>query len=122
MPSIFVVGDEKQSIFSFQGARPDIVKISYQYFKNKAGEQLQNISLNNSFRSTKSILEAVDALFLYEKERYGKMITKADNYHQHQSFKFNQKGLIGKVELWERVKKIKNEKNTKEDVSSMRQS
>ncbi len=116
MPSIFVVGDEKQSIFSFQGARPDIVKISYQYFKNKAGEQLQNISLNNSFRSTKSILEAVDALFLYEKERYGKMITKADNYHQHQSFKFNQKGLIGKVELWERVKKIKNKKNTKEEV------
>ena len=116
MPSIFVVGDEKQSIFSFQGARPDIVKISYQYFKNKAGEQLQNISLNNSFRSTKSILEAVDALFLYEKERYGKMITKADNYHQHQSFKFNQKGLIGKVELWERVKKIKNEKNTKEEA------
>ncbi len=64
--TIFVVGDEKQSIFSFQGA--DISSFSYMNkFLNKklldGGKDFNNIDLNVSYRSTKEILACVDDVF-----------------------------------------------------------
>lgn len=64
--SIFVIGDEKQSIFSFQGANPEI---SYQKFMKFAkmgqdcNKEVKNLFLNSSFRSTDKVLNFVDDIF-----------------------------------------------------------
>jgi ATP-dependent helicase/nuclease subunit A len=64
--SLFVVGDFKQSIFSFQGARPEIFNDVYTTLKNALalqGHALEKIDLNTSFRSTPAILNFVDSVF-----------------------------------------------------------
>jgi DNA helicase II / ATP-dependent DNA helicase PcrA len=52
-PNLFIVGDEKQAIFRFQGAS----LANFLYFKNKYKDVLL-ISLENNYRSTQSILDA----------------------------------------------------------------
>jgi len=64
--TIFVVGDEKQSIFSFQGA--DISAFSYmnKFLNDKLKEgkkAFETIDLNVSYRSTKEILTCVKDVF-----------------------------------------------------------
>lgn len=64
--TIFVVGDEKQSIFSFQGA--DISAFSYmnKFLNDKLKEgkkAFETIDLNISYRSTKEILTCVHHVF-----------------------------------------------------------
>lgn len=64
--TIFAVGDEKQSIFSFQGAAPrefDQRKHQLESLFKKAKLEFENISLKHSFRSGKAILDAVDHVF-----------------------------------------------------------
>jgi ATP-dependent helicase/nuclease subunit A len=60
----FVVGDEKQSIFSFQGARPDRFALERDRFE-KRGETYQDgrkaLTFDLSFRTGQTILNAVDA-------------------------------------------------------------
>lgn len=56
-PNLFVVGDEKQAIFRFQGASLD----NFLYFKNKhPGAKL--ISLEENYRSTQTVLDAAQSL------------------------------------------------------------
>ncbi|MCL1902258.1 MAG: UvrD-helicase domain-containing protein [Alphaproteobacteria bacterium] len=64
--TLFVVGDTKQSIYSFQGADPDVFAKS----KESIGRQIKNdarqivdVPLEQSFRSTRAILSAVDHFF-----------------------------------------------------------
>lgn len=64
--TIFVVGDEKQSIFSFQGA--DITTFSHmnKFLHEKLGESkksFETINLDISYRSTKEILTVVADIF-----------------------------------------------------------
>ncbi len=64
--SIFAVGDEKQSIFSFQGAAPDAFAKMHRSFKrayDAAELPLVPIELKYSFRSLQIILDAVDEVF-----------------------------------------------------------
>jgi len=66
MRSIFAVGDEKQSIFSFQGAAPDAFAEMRRVFKrayDAAGLTLLPIDFKYSFRSQQIILDAVDEVF-----------------------------------------------------------
>ena len=60
--SVFVVGDRKQSIYSFQGADPKEFDKMYNYFKQKSADFLK-IHLDVSFRSTKAIMDCVNTLF-----------------------------------------------------------
>ena len=65
-PSLFVVGDQKQSIYRFQGA--DVAEFSAQRQQLgqaaiAAGTRLKTLSLTHSFRSTPAVLEAVDTVF-----------------------------------------------------------
>ncbi|MEK7615862.1 MAG: ATP-dependent DNA helicase [Patescibacteria group bacterium] len=53
-PNLFIVGDEKQAIFRFQGASLE----NFHYFKNKFPEA-KLITLTENYRSTQSILDAV---------------------------------------------------------------
>lgn len=64
--SLFVVGDAKQSIYSFQGADVSHFIDTKNYFKEKAensGSQLFLINKNTSYRSTPLILHYVDKVF-----------------------------------------------------------
>ncbi len=62
--TIFVVGDEKQSIFSFQGADPRAFGGMRAEFALKAGTAaFHEVKLPHSFRSAPGVLEAVDRIF-----------------------------------------------------------
>ena len=64
--TIFAVGDEKQSIYSFQGAEPKWFADMRQLFKARAAEAARpfhDIKLRLSFRSTPHVLKSVDQVF-----------------------------------------------------------
>ncbi|MFG1358615.1 double-strand break repair helicase AddA [Xanthobacter pseudotagetidis] len=70
--TVFVVGDEKQSIFSFQGAEPAAFGGMRSTFERKAGsERFARVELPHSFRSAPGVLEAVDAVFRSEAAHRG---------------------------------------------------
>ncbi len=64
--TIFIVGDEKQSIYSFQGAEPDIFANIFHYYQDKLkgiDQKFLNIELTSSYRSMPAILQTVDKVF-----------------------------------------------------------
>ena len=64
--SIFAVGDDKQSIFSFQGAAPEAFAEMHGFFKRAhedAGLPFRPVPFRYSFRSAPVVLEAVDVVF-----------------------------------------------------------
>jgi ATP-dependent helicase/nuclease subunit A len=70
--TVFVVGDEKQSIFSFQGAEPAAFGGMRATFEQKAGrERFARVELPHSFRSAPGVLAAVDAVFRSEAAHRG---------------------------------------------------
>lgn len=63
---LFVVGDEKQSIYSFQGAQPEQLDHEFRFHRDRAtgaGYQLERVDLLTSYRSTPQVLSFVDAVF-----------------------------------------------------------
>ena len=64
--TVFVVGDIKQSIYSFQGADTDAFTRAREFFRQKlrdSGEELHEIDLTISYRSLPAVLEMVDVVF-----------------------------------------------------------
>lgn len=64
--TVFAVGDEKQSIYSFQGARPERLRRESQAYDLRikaAGGAFEGIELTTSYRSTPEVLSFVDAVF-----------------------------------------------------------
>ena len=64
--TIFAVGDEKQSIYSFQGARPDRLRQESQRYDGLvtgSGARFTAVELATSFRSTPEVLAFVDKVF-----------------------------------------------------------
>nr|MDQ2861808.1 UvrD-helicase domain-containing protein [Pseudomonadota bacterium] len=64
--TLFAVADEKQSIFSFQGAAPERFAVEKQRFGamvEAAGERFSPVSLLESWRSAPEILAFVDKVF-----------------------------------------------------------
>src|SRR5262249_3223311 len=64
--TIFAVGDEKQSIFSFQGAAPhefDIVRRYFEKAHRDAALEFTSVEFKHSFRSGPNVLRAVDTVF-----------------------------------------------------------
>ena len=72
--TLFTVGDYKQAIFGFQGTNPEFFRAAETSFAHRAGEVLdeeiperdrglpfERLSLVQSFRSTRPVLEFVDA-------------------------------------------------------------
>jgi ATP-dependent helicase/nuclease subunit A len=94
--TIFAVGDEKQSIFSFQGADPEIFDNMRGHFRDaakRAEQPFAEIPLNLSFRSTTAVLSYVDAVFADPAARDG--VPGAQVGHQ-----VSRKGQAGLVEIW----------------------
>ncbi|MDV7141295.1 double-strand break repair helicase AddA [Tropicimonas sp. TH_r6] len=92
--SIFVVGDLKQSIYSFQGADPSGFINMRRAFAERLSHidlSLQQLELKHSFRSSGEILSTVDVTFGEENNRgMGDAV-------RHVAFKT---GLPGRVDLW----------------------
>ena len=64
--SIFAVGDDKQSIFSFQGAQPAKFAELREFFKGRhefAGLEFHAVEFKYSFRSVPAVIDAVDIVF-----------------------------------------------------------
>ena len=64
--TVFVVGDRKQSIYSFQGADLDAFERMHAHFEARLaqiGTPLQSLVLEHSFRSAQAILRLVDLTF-----------------------------------------------------------
>src|SRR4051812_33111866 len=67
--TVFAVGDEKQSIFSFQGAAPKEFDLQARLLHKKFTEarlQFQHLAFRHSFRSGPAILQSVDHVFREE--------------------------------------------------------
>ncbi len=99
--TIFAVGDEKQSIYSFQGANPDIFAETGHAFQGKvraARGAFEQVTLNWSFRSTGDVLAAVDRVFAGDAVRKG--LTRDGIRLDHKPIRFDAPGY---VELWPRI-------------------
>ncbi len=91
--TLFVVGDPKQSIYSFQGADPAEFDNMRDYFDARLadlGQTLHNRALHHSFRSSAAILNVVDNVI---GELDGSGFTDAD----HIAFKAD---MPGRVDIW----------------------
>jgi ATP-dependent helicase/nuclease subunit A len=105
--TIFVVGDRKQSIYSFQGAAPEAFDEMRHHFDealSNVGRQLMNRSLDYSFRSSFAILRVVDQTFSGARS-FG-METDAG----HLAFK---EDMPGRVDLWPALDKVKDDDERK---------
>lgn len=107
--TLFVVGDEKQSIFSFQRAAPDRFRekrAQFQKIVEDAGELWKPVPMEMSFRSTAAVLDFTDAVFADDPVRYG----VSDTAIRHFSFR---EGHAGHIEQWPlfRVPKDDSKKN-----------
>ena len=96
--TFFAVGDEKQSIFSFQGAQPgafDTVRRDIERRVLQAQQQFAFIELKRSFRSSKGILDTVDRVFSIEDHYDGLSSDRSKTVHE--AWKDD---LPGVIELW----------------------
>ncbi|SOE16996.1 DNA helicase/exodeoxyribonuclease V subunit A [Hoeflea halophila] len=96
--TLFAVGDEKQSIYSFQGARPErfaeergrIAKLA-----KAMDAEFEQVSLRVSFRSSTEVLKLVDHVFASADALRG--IGSADEPVIHETVRLQAPGL---VEIW----------------------
>jgi ATP-dependent helicase/nuclease subunit A len=100
--TIFAVGDEKQSIFSFQGAAPrefDAMRRTFERLCRGVEQELQYIPFRHSFRSGPTLLEAVDTVFAKPHAYAG---LSADNVKTvHEALP---DAVPGIVEIWDAIK------------------
>jgi ATP-dependent helicase/nuclease subunit A len=97
--TVFAVGDEKQSIFSFQGAAPREFAERRQRFSSRfkaAGLDFESISFTYSFRSGAGVLRAVESAF-QSPEVYRSITTDRDGMPPHLALADAGPSL---VELW----------------------
>ncbi|WKL58221.1 double-strand break repair helicase AddA [Asticcacaulis sp. ZE23SCel15] len=102
--TVFAVGDEKQSIYGFQGARPDKFLETRQYYDMaavSAGQVLKVPELVHSFRSLPQVLGFVDAVYDGDPE-LSYALTFTSNVVRHAAVRND----IGCIELWPQVMPI----------------
>lgn len=100
--TVFAVGDEKQSIFSFQGADPLEFDANRRRFAGRAPDSFADVRLQISRRSAPEILRFVDEVFADPEARDG--LTSAGETIVHRAFREHAKG---RVEVWPTFKPIK---------------
>ncbi|GAB5509545.1 MAG: double-strand break repair helicase AddA [Hyphomicrobiales bacterium] len=105
-PTFFAVGDDKQSIYSFQGADPRQFDGTRRALETKALQAQipfeARVQLLLSFRSTRDILSAVDTVFARSQALQGVTL---DQGLVHEPFR----DYRGQVEIWPIIKGQKTE-------------
>ncbi|MEZ0214285.1 MAG: double-strand break repair helicase AddA, partial [Xanthobacteraceae bacterium] len=95
--TLFVVGDEKQSIFSFQGADPRRFDAMRREFAAQVPERdFAQVRLSHSFRSAPGILAAVDTVFARAEAHDGLAAEAVPTVHEPIHL-----DLPASVEMWE---------------------
>lgn len=107
----FIVGDEKQSIYSFQGAKPERFldeKARFESATSELAKQRSSLTFELSFRSSQTVLDAVDAVWACTQVGGRPEVLAAD----HENLPFERKYAfptrhiahrtdhVGAVELW----------------------
>ncbi len=116
--TLFAVGDEKQSIYSFQGARPEIFAHTGRRTRRKAldsNRKFDEAKLNLSFRSTADVLSAVDLVFAQPESQRG--LTAGGDYQEHEPIRVHGPG---RVELWPCVDPLEKEEIPEEWTQGLR--
>ncbi|WP_186399199.1 double-strand break repair helicase AddA [Stappia sp. P2PMeth1] len=96
--TLFAVGDEKQSIYSFQGAVPAYFADMRRYFERRAKEAeaaFERVELTLSFRSRPDVLSAVDTVFAEADMHSG--LSREAGAPVHEAVRRNDPGM---VEIW----------------------
>jgi ATP-dependent helicase/nuclease subunit A len=99
--TMFAVGDEKQSIFSFQGAAPRSFAEMRRYFDElfiNAGVAFRSEKLPYSFRSSPIVLKSVDDVFSREAAYRGLTDDRVSTLHQAVY-----DDAPGEVEIWDMI-------------------
>ncbi|RZJ17688.1 MAG: double-strand break repair helicase AddA [Brevundimonas sp.] len=97
--TVFAVGDEKQSIYSFQGARPERLRQEAQVYDvliTGAGGAFEGVPLETSYRSTEDVLAFVDHAFA-SPERTRALVGETGEIPHHVAARVGQRGA---VDLW----------------------
>jgi len=95
--SIFAVGDQKQSIYAFQGAEVERFKDAKDHYEGvvrASGQEFRPVPLDVSFRSTEPVLALVDAVFADAPASDGVSSGKKLEHDVDRA------GHAGSVELW----------------------
>jgi ATP-dependent helicase/nuclease subunit A len=103
--TLFVVGDQKQSIFSFQGADPDeFITTGRQvyYTARSVSFAIAPVKLHYSFRTLKGVLDAVDLVF--RQRHLGAGVLEPDFVHNTARAEAG-----GMVTLWPPIKETEDE-------------
>lgn len=111
--TVFAVGDEKQSIYSFQGADPKGFQDNRERFAARVldvGEAFAAIDLQLSFRSTAAILTAVDHTMSGSRAIGVTADGVPPRHHAHR------KGAAGLVELWPLVEPVERPERNRWDA------
>ena len=108
--TVFVVGDEKQSIFKFQGANFLSFQENKDFYKKKIENSLnifKEVSFDTSFRSSQNVINFVNKVFSNDflKE---KITTKNEFKH------IAKRNIEGRVEIWNLIEK--NDDNKKNNI------
>ncbi|SDH36200.1 double-strand break repair helicase AddA [Alloyangia pacifica] len=106
--TIFVVGDKKQSIYSFQGADPrEFDRMCDDFAERLQGTDapLSRMMLEYSFRSAGPVLKLVDATF------EGREESGFSPEQRHKAFKSE---MPGRVDLWPHIEPAKEEEEDAE--------
>lgn len=101
--TLFAVGDEKQSIYSFQGAAPENFAANGRIIQKKAqqtNQQFEKIQLHYSFRSTADVLKSVDLVF--ETPENYKGLSAENTKTVHEAIRVHSPG---EVIIWDAISK-----------------
>ncbi|MEK7635231.1 MAG: ATP-dependent DNA helicase [Patescibacteria group bacterium] len=112
-PNLFTVGDEKQSIYRFQGASEK----TFRHF-NEIYKDIDIINLEDNYRSTQTILDSAHSLISYTLEDSPKLksfntkIDKKINFLEFSNYKFELLYLAEEIK-----NKIEKEKVSPEEIA-----
>jgi len=94
--TLFAVGDEKQSIYSFQGAAPhQFAEMGARFAQMSGNDAWRRIPLDLSFRTVAPVLEAVDRVFADHQRTPG--LSTEDAIVRHAVHRLGHGGI---VEIW----------------------
>ena len=110
--TVFAVGDEKQSIYSFQGADPRLFEATGRKFAiraDAAGRDFDRVRLRTSFRTLKGVLDAVDLVFQRDDIREAVLAIPGEPVH-----KTARSDAGGTVTLWPPIREAEDNSDPNE--------